>query len=45
MLRLVAIVLFVAGLVAGMKLERSIQSGRCLEAGGTVDARGLCAGL
>lgn len=45
MLRLIAIVMLAAGAVGGMKLERALHANRCLDAGGTVDARGLCTGL
>jgi hypothetical protein len=45
MLRLIAILCLGLGLVAGLKLDRALQRTRCLDAGGQVDARGLCRGL
>lgn len=44
MLRLFVILFLFGGVWLGMKLERSIQADRCLDAGGQVDARGLCIG-
>jgi len=44
MLRLFAILFLFGGVWLGMTLERTILSDRCLDAGGEVDARGLCIG-
>ncbi|MEX5727464.1 hypothetical protein Ga0609869_000817 [Rhodovulum iodosum] len=44
MLRLIAICTLLGGGWAGMKLERALHEDRCLDAGGRIDARGLCSG-
>ncbi|WP_165905237.1 hypothetical protein [Rhodovulum euryhalinum] len=44
MLRLFAILFLFGGVWLGMTLERSILADRCQDAGGAVDARGLCIG-
>jgi hypothetical protein len=44
MLRPLTIAVLILGGWFGMKAERFLQDGRCLTAGGVVDARGLCMG-
>lgn len=44
MFRPLTIAVLVLGGWLGMKTERFLHEGRCLSAGGVVDARGLCIG-
>ena len=42
---LIWVAIFGCGLWAGSEYERSAHIDRCLDAGGAIDARGLCLGL
>jgi hypothetical protein len=44
MIRVLTVVLLVAGGWAGMKAERLLAADRCRGAGGTVNAQGICIG-
>jgi len=44
MLRMFAILMLGAGVWLGVKAERYLQTDRCLDAGGSFDARGFCDG-
>jgi hypothetical protein len=44
MFRLMAIIFLAVGIWLGIKAERFLMEDRCLDASGTVDARGVCIG-
>lgn len=45
MFRPLTIAVLIFGGWLGMKAERFLQVDRCLDAGGMVDARGICTGV
>ncbi|MBD3679665.1 MAG: hypothetical protein HUJ27_14865 [Rhodobacteraceae bacterium] len=45
MLRMFALIFFIAGAWFGMRMERSLQEDRCIDMGGVFDSRGICEGL
>jgi hypothetical protein len=44
MLKLFAIAFLAGGVWLGVKAERFLMEDRCLDAGGTIDDRGICYG-
>ncbi len=44
MRKLITLVLMGVSLIGGMKVQAFMNEGRCQNAGGVVDARGLCRG-
>ncbi len=44
MRKLITLVLMGLAFYGGLKVERILNDGRCTNAGGTVNARGLCIG-